>query len=108
MMAGEADIAPSLAQFVPAADQGAPLVGFAAAFNQFGILWALSNDAIARTGVSPDAPIEDKIRAMKGLRSGISRTGSTVNFLTRVLAKSVVLNPDTEYRKSVVSEKRVS
>src|SRR3546814_7123452 len=61
MMAGEADIAPSLAQFIPAADQGAPLVGFAAAFNQFGILWALSNEAIAKTGVSPDAPIADKI-----------------------------------------------
>src|SRR3546814_19823710 len=30
--------------------QGAPLVGFAAAFNQFGILWALSNEAIAMTG----------------------------------------------------------
>src|SRR3546814_7136253 len=33
---------------------------------------------------------------MKGLRIGISRTGSTVDVLTRVLAKSVGLNPDTD------------
>ena len=96
LLAGEANLAPSLAQLIPAKKQGAPLVAVASAFKQFGILWALSNEAIKQKGVEPNSPIIERIKALRGLKIGISRTGSTVDVLTRALVKVVGMDPDRD------------
>lgn len=47
----------------------------------------LSPEAVARTGVSPDAPVEERLRALKGMKLGITRPGAMtdqhVQFLVR-------------------------
>ena len=54
----------------------------------------LSADAVKRVGVSPDAPIEDRLRALKGLRLGITRPGAMTDRHIRFLLRKVNLKPE--------------
>ena len=68
----------------------------AAANNQ--IAGVISNDALAKAGVALDAPIEDRIKALKGLTIGTNPVGSTYYLMLRTELQQVGLDPDNDVR----------
>jgi sulfonate transport system substrate-binding protein len=49
-----------------------------------------------RKGVSPDSPLEDRLRALKGLKIGVTSPGAPSDTYTRFYLRSVGLNPDRD------------
>ncbi|MGI5185618.1 ABC transporter substrate-binding protein [Dactylosporangium sp. CA-152071] len=58
----------------------------------------MRNEAAQKTGVAPDAPIENRLKALKGLRIAVSPSGSTGNIVLRTILEGVGLKPDTDVR----------
>lgn len=56
----------------------------------------LSNDAAARSGVAPDAPVANKIKALKGMTIGLPAPNSASELLLRTSLKSVGMDPDRD------------
>ena len=56
------------------------------------------NDWMAKAGIGPRSPLEDRLRAMKGARIGASTIGGGPAQYTRYLARSVGLDPDRDVR----------
>lgn len=58
----------------------------------------LSNDVIKKTGVSPNAPIADRIKALKGLTIGTNPVGATYYQMFRAYLQQYGLDPDKDVR----------
>jgi len=58
----------------------------------------VNSEAAQKTGVSPDAPIKDRILALKGMRIAVSPSGSTGNTVLRTILQDAGLNPDSDVR----------
>jgi NitT/TauT family transport system substrate-binding protein len=58
----------------------------------------MSNKAIAAQGVSASQPVDQRLKALKGLRLGITSPGAASDVMTRYLLKQAGLNPDTDAR----------
>jgi len=56
------------------------------------------NEAAQKTGVSPDAPIEERLRALRGMRISVSPSGSTGNIVLRTILQGAGLDPDKDVR----------
>jgi NitT/TauT family transport system substrate-binding protein len=52
--------------------------------------------ALKKAGVSPDAPIGDRVRAMKGMTIAVNPVGSTYYQMFRAYLKQYGLNPDRD------------
>ncbi len=56
----------------------------------------VSSAVIRKTGVTPQSPLNDRIKALKGLTIGISRPGGQNDLYVRWLLKQAGLNPDAD------------
>ena len=95
IMGGSALFGPlGLIQVIKANAEGGTL---GAAANLFGVLdihVVVSKEAVAKAGITPGMPVDEKIRRMKGLRIGITSPGSTTDTTIRTLFKARGMDPD--------------
>jgi len=98
VLSGQADFgSPGTADALQAIRAGANLKIIAAVANNLQTM-VISNDALKRVGVSPTAPIAERIRALKGLTVATGAVGSTHYQILRAYLKQYGLNPDTDLR----------
>jgi NitT/TauT family transport system substrate-binding protein len=64
----------------------------------------ISNKALAKAGVSPSAPIADRIRAMKGMIIATNPVGATYYQMLRAYLKQYGLDPDNDVRLVGIAE----
>lgn len=78
--------------------EGADLVAIVAVSAPSGEM-ILSTETVARLGVSPDAPIQDRLRALKGLSLATSAPGSALYTLANAMLETVDMSMrDVSYR----------
>lgn len=61
----------------------------------------LSNDAIAKAGVKPGDPLEQRLKAMKGVTIGVSAVGGAQESAARWLAAQGGLNPKADIQAAL-------
>lgn len=83
-----------LIQVIKANSEGASLVAVSTAFDLLDIQVVMSNAAVAKSGISESATIEQKVKALAGLRVAITSPGSTTDTYVRSLIKSRGTEPD--------------
>jgi NitT/TauT family transport system substrate-binding protein len=98
VMAGSALFgAPGTATAMQAIREGANIMIVGAiAKNQ--IAAVISNEALQKTGVSPTAPIADRMKALKGLTIGTNPVGATYYQMLRAYLQQYGLDPDKDVR----------
>ena len=95
LMGGSAQVAPmSMEHVVTSHAAGGDLVVIAALFGVHPNSLVLSPEAIAKSGITKDMPIDDKIRRLKGLRIGITGPGGAADVMIRNVMKARGINPD--------------
>ncbi len=96
VLSGDADIAlagpPSA---LAAMREGAPLSILGAVANNQQVM-VIRQDVIDRLGITPDAPIEERMEALRGLTIGTNPSGSTYQTLLRNELGRFGLNPDQD------------
>jgi NitT/TauT family transport system substrate-binding protein len=88
---------PGTADAMQAIRAGAPLKIVAAVCNNLQTM-VIGNEALKRVGVSPNAPIADRIRALKGLTVATGAVGSTHFQILRAYLKQYGVDPDRDLR----------
>jgi NitT/TauT family transport system substrate-binding protein len=83
--------------------QGADLRIVAALVNNVQVM-VIRDDVVQKLGVSPTAPIADRVRALKGLFIATGAVGSTHYQILRSYLTQYGLNPDTDVRLIGISE----
>jgi NitT/TauT family transport system substrate-binding protein len=58
----------------------------------------IGNEALKKAGVAPDAPIADRIKALKGMTIGTNPVGATYYQMLRVYLQQYGLDPDKDVR----------
>lgn len=92
---GSADLlAISLLQIIKSRAEGANIVALGSMFDVYAVKVVLSNDAIAKTGITADMNIDEKVKRLRGLKIGISSPGSSTDALVRSLFLARGLDPD--------------
>jgi NitT/TauT family transport system substrate-binding protein len=97
LLGGSADIV-NLAYFhaLKAARQGFDVVAFACPLNQWPMAYLMKPEMIKKKGITEDSSIDDKIRAMKGLKIGCTSPGSGTDLIPRAFLKNRGIDPATE------------
>lgn len=75
--------------------EGAPLTILGSTANNLQVL-VIRQDVIDRLGITPDAPIEERMRALRGLTIGTNPSGSTYQTLLRNELTRYGMNPDDD------------
>jgi NitT/TauT family transport system substrate-binding protein len=97
IMGGSADVAPLGLQLVTqAAQRGGNIIAVCAGYNILPMSITLSNDAIARSGITDGMSTDEKVHRMKGLRIGITTPGSGTDDMTRAVLRARGMNPDKD------------
>lgn len=97
LIGGSAQFVPgAFAHVVKATAKGQKLVTVAGMMKQIPTNIFIGKKAMEKTGVTPDMPLEKKIQALKGLRIGITSSGSMTDLLTRHLLAKGGMNPDSD------------
>jgi len=95
LVGGSSDLlAISLIQVIKARAEGNDVVVLGSSFDVYGVKVALSNEAIAKVGITPGMPIDEKIKRMQGLKIGMSSSGSSTDALIRSLFLARGYDPD--------------
>jgi NitT/TauT family transport system substrate-binding protein len=81
---------------VQAAQRGGNIIAVCAGYNILPMSVLLSNDAIARSGITDGMSTDEKVRRLKGLRIGITTPGSGTDDMTRALLRGRGMNPDRD------------
>jgi NitT/TauT family transport system substrate-binding protein len=89
-------VAGAFAHNVKAAGKGRRIVAVAGLMNQIPSNVFLGKKAAKERGVTSESPLATKIKALKGLRIGITRPGSMTDLLVRHLVSSQGMNPDRD------------
>ncbi|TWH10296.1 NitT/TauT family transport system substrate-binding protein [Rhodococcus rhodochrous J45] len=96
VLSGDADLAlagpPSI---LAAMREGAPLTILGSTANNLQVL-VIRQDVIDRLGITPDAPVEERMEALRGLTIGTNPSGSTYQTLLRNELGRFGLNPDED------------
>ena len=79
-------------------EKGAPVMSIQANVNKMTMDFALSNDALEKTGITADTPIEEKFKAMEGLMIGITSPGAATDLFTRYYLNQAGLKPEVDTR----------
>lgn len=87
-----------LVHVIKAQTQAIDLVSVMNLMDQVGLLVVYSNDALKAKGLTPASSLDDKVKALKGLRVGISSPGSTTDLFVRDLMKVRGLDPERDVR----------
>jgi NitT/TauT family transport system substrate-binding protein len=97
IMSGGGTIGPvGLIHTIKASAAGGSLVAVCRLFDVLDVFIVMSNDAIKKTGITSDMPMDEKMRRMRGLRIAITGPGSTVDTSVRALFKARGMDPDKE------------
>jgi NitT/TauT family transport system substrate-binding protein len=97
IISGGADFGPiGLIHAMKASAAGGSLVAVSRLFDVLDLYLVLSNDAVKKTGIAANMPIDEKIRRLKGLRLGITGPGSTVDTGVRSLFMARGMDPDQD------------
>jgi len=95
VMGGSADMTPmAFFHVIKARGEGADLVAIGDVFDVYGMTIALSNEAIAKKGITLDMPIDEKVKRLEGLKIGISSPGSSTDALIRSVLVARGYDPD--------------
>jgi NitT/TauT family transport system substrate-binding protein len=62
------------------------------------LVTVIGNDALKKVGVPQDAPIAERIRALKGLTIGTNPTGATYTQMLRAYLKEYGIDPDKDVK----------
>lgn len=98
VLTGDAHVAFGTAHLILARSKGEKVKAIVPMQEQFGAALLLSNSAIAKTGITPEMPVEEKLKRLKGMRIGISAPGATIDILIRALTSGVGLKPDQDLK----------
>ncbi|MGX1305415.1 NitT/TauT family transport system substrate-binding protein [Amorphus suaedae] len=79
---------------ITAHQNGADLVAVASLFNGYPIQLVLSNDAMKKTGITPDMTIDEKVDRLKGVSIAVTGIGSTTDVLLRSWLQARGKNPE--------------
>ncbi len=94
---GNADIyVGSTVTVLNAQQQGAELVAFAPVVTQYTSSIAVSKKWAETHNVTADSPIEEKYKALKGMRVAVTGPGSGTDQIIRYLAREAGLDPDRD------------
>ena len=97
VMGGSAEMSPmALFHVLKSNSEGGNLVAIMPIFDVYGMTLVLSNKAMAANNITPDTPIDDKVRRLRGLKIGISSPGSSTDALVRSLFLARGMDPDKE------------
>ncbi|MGW3614016.1 ABC transporter substrate-binding protein [Micromonospora sp. NPDC005163] len=97
VVSGSADVAlTAYSSIVSAREAGAPVVAIGSLMDQYASNVVISKAAAARAGVTEDSSSEEKIRALKGLKLGITSPGSGTDQLFHYLFRQVGLDADKD------------
>ncbi|WP_037160417.1 ABC transporter substrate-binding protein [Rhodococcoides fascians] len=98
VLSGDADLAlAGPASILAAMREGAPLTILGSTSNNLQVM-LMRPDVVDRLGVSPDAPVEERVQALRGLTIGTNPVGSTYQILLRQELASFGLDPDEDVR----------
>ncbi|MEE8381104.1 MAG: ABC transporter substrate-binding protein [Thermodesulfobacteriota bacterium] len=99
LLGGSTDIV-NLAYFhaLKAARKGFDVVAFACPLNQWPLAYLLKPEMMKKKGITVNSTIDEKIKAMKGLRIGVTSAGSGTALIPRAFLKNRGIDPDTEVR----------
>lgn len=96
---GSADFAPiGLIHGIKAYAEGGDIVLVTTLFDALNPLIFLGNDALKKSGITPDMPIDEKVKRLQGLRIGTTSPGSVVDTVVRTLFKARGMDPDKVVR----------
>lgn len=96
VLAGDADLAlAGPASILAAMREGAPLTILGSTSNNLQVM-LMRPDVVERLGVTPDAPVEERMQALRGLTIGTNPVGSTYQILLRQELSSFGLDPDDD------------
>jgi NitT/TauT family transport system substrate-binding protein len=99
VMGGSVDMAPlGLQLVIQATSRGGNIVAISAGYNILPMALVLSNDAIAKAGITDAMSTDDKIKRIKGLRIGITAPGSGTDDMARTLTSLRGLDPDKDIK----------
>lgn len=104
VLSGDADFAfPASTTALDAIEEGGDLVIVASALKAASIL-GVSTEVAKKKGVSADAPVKERIAALKGLKVATSPEGSGNNALFRMIVSAAGLDPDKDLEVIGVQE----
>lgn len=84
--------------------EGAPVKLAFVASEGYGVQYAASNEFLEETGISPDDPLEDRVRAIQGARVGINNPGGSVSQLLRFVLPQYDMDPDTDLTMTALGD----
>ncbi|HEY4200330.1 MAG TPA: ABC transporter substrate-binding protein [Devosiaceae bacterium] len=96
LLAGKADIGSNTPATITAAAKGVYMPTIVPISRQFPADIILTTKVMEERGISPTAPIGDRIKALKGMNIGISSVGSTYDILLRYILPKYGLTPDQD------------
>jgi len=97
VMGGSADVAPlGLQLVVQAAQHAGNIVAVCAGYNILPMGILLSNDAMARNGITEGMSTDEKARRLRGLKIGITTSGSGTDDMTRAILRKRGMDPDRD------------
>jgi NitT/TauT family transport system substrate-binding protein len=95
VMGGSAEMSPiALLHCIKSQAEGADLVAFASALMDWPMTLVLSNDAMKKTGIAPEMPLDEKVKRLAGLQLGITSPGSSSDVSIRTLLLARGIDPD--------------
>ncbi|WP_170289752.1 ABC transporter substrate-binding protein [Cytobacillus depressus] len=86
----------ALVDIMKAIDSGQNVKVFGTLFNQVGTNIVMNKDIASKNGINENSSMADKIKALKGLKVGISSPGSGSDHIIRMLLESEGINPDRD------------
>lgn len=103
VIAGSADFSLSSALVLTrAASKGQRMLAIANTMGKPQTEVVIRKDVADQIGFNPKAPIEERGKALKGRAWAIAGVGTPEQMLLRVVAKKAGLNPDTDFKTSVM------
>ena len=96
LLAGNADIGSNTPSTITAAARGQYLQTIVTFSKQFPADIIVSSKAMAAAHIAPSAPIASRIKALKGMKIGITSVGSTFDAMFRYVLPKYGLTPDRD------------
>jgi len=97
LLGGSCDIV-NLAYFhaLKAARQGFDVVAFACPLNQWPLAYLMKPEMMKQKGITKNSTVDEKIKAMKGLKIGCTSAGSGTDLIPRSFLRNRGIDPDRE------------
>jgi NitT/TauT family transport system substrate-binding protein len=109
VLGGSGDVASAAFENnVQSAQAGHPLVAFAALMNRYSNELVMQKSTAQKLGVSASSPMDQKIKALKGLKIGITSAGSATDDTLRFMLKRVGLDPDRDVQITPLKQDSVA